>query len=134
MRPALAAMLLLACVTPAIGQAPNSDLAKLQGTWHLTNVLKNVEWEFGQDKLAQRFVGTGVEVWSYQFALRPDTDPKSIYWGDVRPKAEADWAYHGIYRLEGGKLTVCYGPGRKPKTFDRDLANGQILWEFRKVR
>lgn len=128
---------------PVMSAAAREEWEKFEGTWEFvsmevegvakpdadfkkyTAVLKGGQWTVyeGTNIAAQTTVG-----------LDPATTPKSI---DLIPAPDKGQIIHGIYLLEGDKLTVCdrdEDHGERPTEFATEPDSGLVLLVLKRVQ
>jgi uncharacterized protein (TIGR03067 family) len=131
---ALAVGLLLAAEAP--GGDAKEELKKLAGTWRMVSgeqdgkalpeeVVKGARLVIKGDRHTVR---VGGDTLAGTHRLDPSEEPKAIDATDTEGPYKGK-TIRGIYKLEGGRLTVCFaGPGKaRPKAFTTRSGTGHIL-------
>lgn len=74
---------------------------------------------------------------TYGYKLDPSAKPKRFeMWGEVEP-GEARETHHGIYKIEGDTLTICWRllkDGRRPTEFSAEKDDGNVIDVYRRVK
>jgi uncharacterized protein (TIGR03067 family) len=102
----------------------HSDEQRIEGNWKVVDDqeygkpflhTKNVHLRFVDGQIVQ--IHKGVSTHRYRYRLRPELQPRGF---DVLPEGRRIWDECGVYRLEGGRLVLCYGHRGKdrPAQFD----------------
>jgi uncharacterized protein (TIGR03067 family) len=136
---AVAAGLLLAAGAP--GGDAKGELKRLGGTWHMVSgeqdgkavpedVVKGARLVL---KGNRHTVRVGGESMVGTHRLDPSKKPKAIDATDTEGPYKGK-TIHGIYKLEGGRLTICFaGPGKaRPKAFTTKSGTGHLLHVWRR--
>jgi uncharacterized protein (TIGR03067 family) len=128
---------------PALGQASQGDLSKLQGTWTAAQTERD-------GKPADDVVGHRLIFEDSRFEIH-SKDGKRLYAGTARLDPSATPAaidfeqtegvlkgkvWKGIYSLEGGTLTTCDNApnldAARPRAFEAKSGSGYVLIRFRR--
>lgn len=119
------------------------DAAKLQGTWTMVrgetdgkplpaDVAKSARLDIEGD---HHTVHVGSDTMVGTHALHPDAKPKGIDSTDTEGPFKGQ-TIHGIYRLQGDELTICFaGKGmERPKQFTTNTGKSVLLHVWRRER
>jgi uncharacterized protein (TIGR03067 family) len=141
--------LLAAIALLAAGYAPQSDdvkkeLARLEGTWHLVGrevdgkkatpeEVKKVDATLiiKGDKLT--YQSQGAEIWQAAIKIDPTKTPHTIdathLSGPLKGKTG-----QAIYKLDGGRLTVCFSYTKRPTDFNTKEGSDRVLVVYQREK
>jgi uncharacterized protein (TIGR03067 family) len=118
-----AGLAVLVLVVSAPGSARADDMGKMQGAWKVTGgkvggnpLPKGMEVTVEKDKFVLKEPGKTEEV---HFVLDTTAKTKGVeFFRMTKNKKEKVW--HGIYKIDGDKITFCWGPAGKsrPQEFE----------------
>ncbi|MBU6400771.1 MAG: TIGR03067 domain-containing protein [Verrucomicrobia bacterium] len=125
----------------AMTRAERLELEKLQGPWKFVSLEvegdRKPENDFGKYSVVfkgdQWIVSEGARVAAQTtVVLDPSTNPKSL---DAFPPPGKGQPIHGIYLLEGDKLTICdrgEDTGERPTEFSSEPNSGLVLIVYKR--
>lgn len=111
------------------------DLVRFQGSWTIIESKVNgqaddvekirISYDITEDHFVTKGPnGKDVPFASFLFVIDLQKNPKQIDWGGKRDAPNG----HGIYKLEGDKLTVVIGPkGKRPADFTCEAGSMRTL-------
>ena len=139
-------LLCLAAPVAADDTAAKKALDQLQGKWELTEVtekgrivdpekLKKFPLTFDGDQVEMPFDGR--KAIKHKVTIRPTGNPREIDF-QYPPEAEGGQTLPGIYKIEGGVLTIALGLGKdakRPEKFESTgPPNASVLMVLKKAR
>lgn len=113
-----AMVLALGLLAAPTAPVPRVAEEALGGSWEqvrvqipIGKVPADLVWTFGKEKVtARRNSDPGTVVLSYTLAADAGKEPKEI--SLTVEHGGRKWVQHGIYKLDGGTLTICLGVAR----------------------
>lgn len=109
------------------GDPIKAELKALEGTWELISMeeegqpapekaLKSISIVIKDDKLM--VLADGKVIKAYVMTLDPTKKPKTMDWKPAPGAEEKGKEANGIYKLDGGQLTICLDEvGQRPTEF-----------------
>ncbi len=137
-------LLLIALLSPCLDEPKpeKNDHDLIVGAWK--NVLRRYDGEDAKPVSARLIITkslmkseTGAPGTTYGYTLDPSADPKEIETWAVRKSGTAVKPHHGIYKIEGDRLTICenvFEDGRRPKEFSAEKGEPYLLDVYRRVK
>jgi uncharacterized protein (TIGR03067 family) len=117
-----AGLAVLVLVVSAPGAARADDMDKMQGAWKVTGgkvgttpLPKGMEVSVEKTQFTLKEPGKTEVV---HFVLDPTSKTKGVEFYKDAGKKEKVW--HGIYKIDGDKITFCWGPAgkKRPEKFE----------------
>jgi len=140
---AMFAVILGVVSAPALGQASQGDLSKLQGTWMAAQAEQ--DGKPADDVVGHRLIFedrrfeiqsvNGQRLYAGTVRLDPGTKPAAIDF-ELTEGSSKGKVWKGIYSLEGGTLTTCDNApnldAARPRAFEAKSGSGYVLIRFRR--
>lgn len=128
--------LLLLALAPAPADE-QADLKKLEGTWKAVKIVND-----GQEGDVEQLGDQRLMIQGHQYTLKQadgsaegelklDPDQKPAHMDASYTTKDGDsGTVECIYKIEGGRLTICWGEGERPSTFAAESGSGYRLMVF----